>query len=91
MPANLKSIVRQLKVLLNRPSELAFGIPKIQQEIWRATEEDDPQWEILRDLAYDLDFFQPDERVRSEDKSLYREERALTEIREALAKLEAAG
>jgi hypothetical protein len=72
------------------PSELAAAIPKLQQEIWAAADptEQDPQWEILRDLAYDLDYYQPNERVRSENKSFFGEERALIEIREALAKLQ---
>ena len=93
MSANFESIIAQLKVLVNQPTELAAGIPKVQQEIWRAKEgtEHDPLWEILRDLAYDLDYYQPNERVRSQDKSLYGEERALSEIRKGLAKLEGRG
>lgn len=93
MSANFESILEQLKVLVNRPTELAAGIPKVQQEIWGAKEgtEHDAQWEILRDLAYDLDYYQPNESVRSQDQSFYGEERALSEIREALAKLEGRG
>jgi hypothetical protein len=93
MSAKFESIIEQLKLLVNRPTELPAGIPKVQQEIWDGKEgmEHDPQCEILCDLAYDLNYYQPNERVRSQDKSLYGEERALSEIREALAKLEGRG
>ncbi len=86
--ANVESIVEQLKNLLDQPSELAAGIARVQQQIWSAPKDGDPQWEILRDLAYDLDYYQPKERVRSEDASFYGDERALSEIRGALARLE---
>jgi hypothetical protein len=44
-------------------------------------------WEILADLAYDLDFYVSDPNLRREDASYYGEERLVSEIRESLAKL----
>lgn len=84
---------RALNALVNQASELAAGIPKVQQEIWNATEamECNPQWEIVRDLAYDIEYYQASQRVQSEDKSHYGEERALSEIRQALEKLKMRG
>lgn len=46
------------------------------------------EWEILRDLAWDLSFYDSDPRARAEDPSYYGEERLKTEIEEALGKLE---
>ncbi len=46
------------------------------------------QEEILRTLAHDLDYFVPNESARSEDSSYYGQDRARSEIREALAALE---
>jgi hypothetical protein len=46
------------------------------------------EWEILRDLAWDLSYYEPDPRARAEDPSYYGEERLTTEIEEALHKLE---
>lgn len=93
MTTTFESIVEQLKSLIERPFELAVGIPAVQQGIWGAAKnaEHDPQWEILVDLAYDLDYYQPSERIRAGDTSLYGDERALSAIKEALAKIEAQG
>ena len=44
-------------------------------------------WEILADLAYDLDFYVSDPSRRREDASYYGEERLIREIRESLTKL----
>jgi len=44
-------------------------------------------WEILADLAYDLDFYVSDPARRREDASYYGEERLIREIRESLTKL----
>lgn len=41
----------------------------------------------LRDLAYDLDFFEPDERLRAEDRSFYGEARFEEEIRSVLDRI----
>jgi hypothetical protein len=42
---------------------------------------------VLRDLAYDLAYYEPDPVLRREDSSFYGDDRARTEIREALQKL----
>ncbi len=44
-------------------------------------------WEILADLAYDLDFYESDPGKRREDPSYYGDERLVRDIRESLAKL----
>jgi hypothetical protein len=50
--------------------------------------EEGAEWEILRDLAWDLSYYEPDPRFRAGNPSFYGEERLETEIEEALRKLE---
>jgi len=46
---------------------------------------------ILRDLAYDLDYYEPDSLWRMQDSSFYGEKRAIEEISAAFVKLQSAG
>jgi hypothetical protein len=46
-----------------------------------------PADEILRDLAYDLDFYEPDAQNRSEEPSLFDRPRAIALVQMALAHL----
>jgi hypothetical protein len=46
---------------------------------------------VLRDLAYDLAYYEADPVLRREDSSFYGDDRARTEIREALQKLAQSG
>ena len=48
---------------------------------------DDREWEVMADLAYDLDFYEEDPERRREDTSFYGEERLVREIHESMAKL----
>lgn len=45
------------------------------------------QWDILNDLALDLDYYEPDLEKRREDFVFYGDERVTEEIREALGKV----
>ena len=47
--------------------------------------------EIIADLAYDLDYFEPNPVWRREDPSFYGPERAVEEIESALSQLRAVG
>ena len=49
--------------------------------------EDPDTDEILRDLAYDLDYYEPDPRTRPGDSAYYGDDRLEDEIRSALRKL----
>ena len=73
-----------------RPDEVG----EFQQLVWNESEPisgaSEEQDEILRSLAYDLDFFEPDDRARAEDPSFFGEERARSEIVEALRAIEPA-
>jgi hypothetical protein len=49
------------------------------------------EWKILSELALDLEYYEPDPRIRSEDSSYYGDERAEEEIKAALKSLKEGG
>lgn len=84
-------IVQLLKNSLREPEQLSEYIKKIQDFAWNEDLLNTDTREIVAELAYDLDFFEPDPATRKEDASFLDREQALTEIRNALAKLENIG
>jgi hypothetical protein len=64
-------------------------IKRFQKSVWATNDLDlDPETaRLVRDLAYDLDFFEPDDRVRGQDPAYYGDDRLLDEIRSVLLKL----
>jgi hypothetical protein len=74
--------------MLESPKELDWLIRQFQQIVWNVPhDKEDKPWEVLRDLAYDLDFYEPDPIRRAKDYSFYDKDRALTEIKTAKDKL----
>jgi hypothetical protein len=70
---------------------LSEAIASFQQLVWKEPlRGSSAVQEILRDLAYDLEYYEPDPRARAEDSSFYDDERAIAEIEEALARIERA-
>ncbi len=63
------------------------AVPKLQELVWETSDDDNTAWEILRDLAYDLDYYVSDSKLRAEDPSYYGEDRAMAEIRSARNRL----
>jgi len=47
--------------------------------------------DIFDEIAYDLDYYEPDERLRREDLSFYGDDRLEIEIKSALEKLRGRG
>ena len=83
-----KEIMELLDAALTSPELLAVLIPNIQQSIWHdESDKETPGLQILRDLAYDLEYYVSDPDMRKEDPSYYGPERALEEIRVAQKKL----
>ena len=82
----LESAVRDL-------ARLSTAIAEFQSAVWSASDDDlvmtPDQREIFRDLAYDLDYFEPDALVRAESSSYFGADVAIDEIRQALEKLRA--
>ncbi|MBK6730818.1 MAG: hypothetical protein IPG60_07590 [Bacteroidetes bacterium] len=62
-------------------------ICEFQELVWN----DENTNEILSELAYDLDFYEPNDELRKEDSSYYGDDRLEEEIRTAIQKLEAQG
>lgn len=63
-------------------------IAEFQNAVWNMPEDDSWQSEVLSDLAYDLDFYQPDAVLRAQDASYIDDEQAVLEIKSALEKLQ---
>lgn len=90
---DLGSLISTLEKILRLPSsERLEEIQALQSLIWSADELSMPAGleEVLRDLAFDLDFYEPDSSLRAEDPSYYGEDRLASEIRTALRHLKRA-
>lgn len=87
---DIRPLVAILLSALHQADKRKQLIAEFQQRVWDAPEDltATQEWEILRDLAYDLDFYEPDANVRAEDASYYGDERVEREIKTALKKLE---
>ena len=84
----IDELVGLLQEALQQPDGLAQNIRQFQDDVWhRSAAEDNAMWDVLADLAYDLEYFVPDETMRQEDPSYYGPDRAVREIRDALEKL----
>lgn len=90
--ATLES-VREVKELLRGISATGtvgpVDVSTIQERVWSLEGEwpSETAEEVLRDLAYDLEYFEADPTVRAESTEYYGPSRALEEIRAALEKL----
>jgi hypothetical protein len=72
-PGHRAEYIRAFQIHILRDEDLIFEDPLVE--------------EVLGDLAWDLDFYEPDERKRAEDASYYGDDRVEQEIRSALRKL----
>jgi hypothetical protein len=79
-----------LRAILESQSGKQELVGKFQKLVWSThpRELQSREDEILRDLAYDLDFYEGDPKIRREDFSFYGDERLEAEIVAALEKLE---
>ena len=87
--ATLIGLIEMLIAALHEPHRRKELLAEFQSTLWE-TENDSQErwkWEILRDLAHDLDFYEPDSTTREEDPSYFDDKRAEEEIRSALKKL----
>lgn len=73
------------------PVKLPDAINAFQTMLWNSEEWEshytNDAVEVLRDLAYDLDFYEPDAPARAEDPSYYGADRAIQEITIALKRI----
>lgn len=88
MNLKMKEAIQLLDGVLSFPEALDEEIPKLQEAIWDDdSEEETPVLEILRDLAYDLEYYVSDPDNRREDPSYFGSDKALEEIETARKKL----
>ncbi len=75
--------------ILNDKNNRESLIKRFQEYIWNENPifNSEEEENVLSDLAYDLDFYQPDIKIRDEDPSYYGDDRLETEIKTALEKL----
>ena len=87
---DVSKVLSLLRETVAEPSKLRLNIPKFQQMIWKSEIKfpSDKVEEILGELAYDLDYYEADPRIRGEDVSFLGDERALEEIRSALVAID---
>jgi len=78
-----------LKEILNDKLNRKRLISEFQELIWN--DEILSANEILSDLAYDLDFYEPNEELRKEEPSYYSDDRLEEEITSAIQKLQELG
>jgi hypothetical protein len=83
---NTPHVIQILRQILDNKPDRERLISDFQQNIWddKIYSENDKIQEVLRDLAYDLDFYEPDEKLRQESPSFYGDERVETEILDAI-------
>lgn len=80
------------RILIDRQNRLAH-IQRFQEVIWKSDEQlgGEVVDEVLRDLAFDLDYYEPEPTQREEDESYYGDERLEDEVSTALLQLQRAG
>ncbi|MGV8094871.1 MAG: colicin immunity domain-containing protein [Mangrovibacterium sp.] len=82
-------LIQALKQILETPiSKRAEFVKAFQNEIWN----DESIWdeklnEVLSELAYDLDFYEPNEKLRKESPNYYGDERLEKEMHNVLNKI----
>jgi hypothetical protein len=85
----------QLLLLLERalkdPSRRSDSVRQFQEAIFNGDQSGlhitQTEWVVFCDLAYDLDYYEPDPKTRREDPSFCGDDRVVSEIAEALGKL----
>lgn len=87
----LNNIVKLLFEAYNsQGKERESKIKKVQELIWEdQTINDEKLNDILTDIAYNLDFYEPNEEWRKENPSFYGDEKLEKEIRGSLKKIDA--
>ena len=87
--ASPDALVALIVEALNNQTTRGSVIRVFQRQVSEiALDTDDHEaWGVLHDLAYDLDFYEPDASKRQEDSSYFGDEQAEAIIREALRSL----
>jgi hypothetical protein len=83
--------IAMLRQIVDSATGLAWRVDEFRNYVFQRDEAALPGavGEILCDLAYDLDYYEPDPRSRAEDPSFFGDARALELVRAALDAIEA--
>lgn len=78
-----------LKNILSNKKERTSLIKSFQERVWNGEEfnSDERINEILRDLALDLDYYEPDKILRSESPSYYGDKRLESEVTDVIFRI----
>ncbi|MCB0785822.1 MAG: hypothetical protein KDC02_16655 [Flavobacteriales bacterium] len=91
MESPLHRVIESLRGAMLEPVKLPEAIKAFQTMVWNSEEWEshysNDAVEVLSDLAYDLDFYEPDAPTRAEDPSYYGANRAIQEITIALKRI----
>ena len=92
MTSSHYQIIEQLKGATLESAKLPEAISAFQAMVWNSDEWEShyssDAIEVLRDLAHDLDYYEPDASARAEDPSFYGADRAIEEIATALKRID---
>lgn len=81
---------REAIALLERTLNGELSLTSCVSQLHDAVLQDDSSGsieEVLRELAYDLEYYEPDAKRREQDPSYFGSERALREVRDAVTRL----
>lgn len=84
-----RKLIELVASIAEDPASRMSAIAEVQRFVWSGGVDQLPlnAQNILRDLAYDLDFFEPNEQVRARNPALYGPERLEEEIRSTVRRL----
>lgn len=80
-------MINLLKKILESTDNQQELISEFQNHAWNI-KDSDPISNILSDLAYDLDFYEPDSIKKNEDPAYFGHEKLIKEIQDSLKKIE---
>jgi len=88
---NRQQLYVTLQDALDHPSKRSDCIEQFQTAVFEETPSKlgltDVEWDVVRQLAQDLDYYEPDPEARRGTPTLFGDERAVEEIRAALGRL----
>ena len=88
MDDDVKKCIRLMDRMLHSSEEFDDLLRDLQGLVWNAADKgDDIAWGIVRNLVYDLGFYEPDPMRRARDYAFYDKDRALREVKETREKL----
>ena len=90
---NLAELIRLLRLAYDDSEMRPTLIRNFQKLVWNfdGIIHNESVDGVIRDLAYDLEYYEPDSLWRAQDPSFYSDNRATDEIRSALLELERIG